>query len=165
MSGTSSPFAGPVHDHRGCVSRALGSAERLCRSQGIRLTAIRRRVLELIWRSHRPSGAYELLEQLTAEGHKPSPPTVYRALDFLLMHGLVHKVSSRNAYVGCSHPGEAHVAQIYICDQCGIAVEQADDTLERRIRRNARDMDFHIREQTVEIAGLCPACAEADDAR
>lgn len=165
MTASSSPFTSPAHDHRGCISRALSNAEQLCRSQGIRLTAIRRRVLELIWRSHRPSGAYELLEKLAAEGHKPSPPTVYRALDFLLSNGLVHKVSSRNAYVGCSQPGEAHVAQLYICERCGNAAEQADDTLERRIRHNARAMDFRIHQQTVEISGLCPTCAEADHAR
>ena len=159
MNAVNPAFAGS-HDHRSCISHALAAAERLCASQGLRLTAIRRRVLELIWRSHRPSGAYELLGQLSAEGHKPSPPTVYRALDFLVAHGLVHKVSSRNAYVGCMHAGQDHVAQIFICDGCSLAFEQADGALDRRIRRNARDLHFHIREQTVEIAGLCPDCAE-----
>ncbi|MCB1788811.1 MAG: transcriptional repressor [Gammaproteobacteria bacterium] len=156
-------FPASSHDHRHCMHEALRTAEHLCASQGVRLTAIRRRVLELIWRSHRPSGAYELLEQLAAEGHKPSPPTVYRALEFLLAHGLVHKINSRNAYVGCSHAGESHVAQIFICDRCSNTTEQADDAVERRIRRNARDLHFHIREQTVEIAGLCPRCAEQHD--
>ncbi len=147
------------HDHRNCVRSALHSAERMCTQKGLRLTAIRRRVLELIWQGHRPRGAYELLEELAAEGHKPSPPTVYRALDFLLAHGLIHRVNSRNAYVGCTHPGEAHMAQIFICDRCDIVVEQADTSLSRRIRRNADDLNFRIREQTVEIAGLCPRCA------
>ncbi|MCG6966051.1 MAG: transcriptional repressor [Chromatiaceae bacterium] len=151
------PAAG--HDHHACVRSALRGAERLCAEQGLRLTAIRRRVLELIWQSHRPSGAYEILEQLAGEGHRPSPPTVYRALEFLLAHGLVHRISSRNAFVGCSRPGQGHMAQIFICDRCSVAVELADGTLNRRIRRNADDLHFHIREQTVEIAGLCPACA------
>lgn len=146
------------HDHRRCMRSALADAERLCAAQGLRLTPIRRRVLELIWQGHRPRGAYELLDQLAAEGHKPSPPTVYRALDFLLVHGLVHRVSSRNAYVGCSRPGEEHMAQIFICDRCGVAVERADGSLNRDIRRAAEDLHFEIRDQTVEIAGLCPHC-------
>lgn len=151
------------HDHHACVRDALRGAERLCAEHGLRLTPIRRRVLELIWQSHRPSGAYEILEQLAAEGHKPSPPTVYRALDFLLTHGLAHRISSRNAFVGCTHPGEEHMAQIFICDRCSVVVEQADSSLNRRIQQNAEDLDFCIREQTVEIVGLCPVCAGRDD--
>lgn len=146
------------HDHGACVNAALRQAEQFCARRGLRLTPIRRRVLELVWQSHRPSGAYELLEQLAAEGHKPSPPTVYRALDFLLENALVHRVSSRNAFVGCTHPGDNHMAQIFICDRCGIAVEQADASLNRHIRHNAQDLRFKIRTQTVELAGLCPLC-------
>ena len=164
MTPEASVFPVSGHDHHSCVRIALSNAERLCRQQGLRLTAIRRRVLELIWQSHRPSGAYELLEQLAAEGRKPSPPTVYRALDFLLAHGLVHRISSRNAYVGCSRPREAHMAQIFICDRCGVALEQADSTLSRCIQRNAETLQFEIHAQTVEIIGLCPHCAGRSDA-
>jgi Fur family zinc uptake transcriptional regulator len=156
-------FPATGHDHRVCIRSALSDAEALCRRQGLRLTRTRRRVLELIWQSHRPSGAYELLEQLAAEGRKPSPPTVYRALDFLLAHGLVHRVSSRNAYVGCPHPGEEHMAQIFICERCNVAVEQADKSVNHRIRRTAQGLHFQIRGQTVEIVGLCPYCAGLTD--
>lgn len=164
MSVEPSAFPASGHDHGSCVRSALADAERLCRQQGLRLTAIRRRVLELIWQSHRPSGAYELLERLAAEGRKPAPPTVYRALDFLLAHGLIHRISSRNAFVGCSQPRESHMAQIFICDHCGVALEQADSSLNRRIRHNAEVLQFQIRTQTVEIVGLCPHCAGQTDA-
>ncbi len=151
-------------DHHICVRSALRNAERLCNKHGLRLTSTRRRVLELVWQSHRPRGAYEILDQLTREGHRPSPPAVYRALDFLLANGLIHRISSRNAFVGCAHPGRRHDAQIFICDRCGITVEQADNSHSRRIQRNAAGLQFRIREQTVEIAGLCPSCAgQADD--
>jgi len=164
MSVEPSAFPASGHDHGSCVRSALADAERLCRQQGLRLTAIRRRVLELIWQSHRPSGAYELLERLAAEGRKPAPPTVYRALDFLLAHGLIHRISSRNAFVGCSQPRESHMAQIFICDHCGVALAQADSSLKRRIRHNAEVLQFQIRTQTVEIVGLCPHCAGQTDA-
>jgi Fur family zinc uptake transcriptional regulator len=160
MSMDQMAFPTSGHDHRACVSGALRVAEQFCERRGLRLTPIRRRVLELIWQSHRPSGAYALLEQLAAEGHKPSPPTVYRALDFLLENGLVHRVSSRNAFVGCTHPGAEHMAQIFICDRCGIAVEQSDAAVNRRIHHKAQDLQFQIREQTVEIAGVCPRCRD-----
>jgi len=163
MSTDRTPFPSSGHDHRACMDSALRAAERLCCRQGLRLTPIRRRVLELIWQSHRPSGAYELLEQLAADGHKPSPPTVYRALDFLLENTLIHRVNSRNAFVGCTHPGDAHMAQLFICDRCGIAVEQADASLNRHIHHNAQDLQFRIRAQTVELAGLCPLCGGDTD--
>lgn len=163
MSGPTTPFPAAGHDHRDCVNSALLDAERHCASRGLRLTPLRRRVLELIWRSHRPSGAYELLEQLAAEGHRPSPPTVYRALEFLLQHTLIHRVSSRNAFVGCSSPGDEHMAQIFLCDRCGIAVEQTDPSLNRQILDKARDMRFVVHSQTVELTGLCPQCQGAGD--
>lgn len=165
MSTPPPPFPASGHDHAACVRAALKGAERHCATEGLRLTPTRRRVLELIWQGHRPRGAYELLEQLAADGHKPSPPTVYRALDFLLAHGLIHRVSSRNAFVGCSRPGGAHVAQIFICDRCGVTLEQADAAVDRRIRRTAQDLHFRVRQQTVEVAGVCPLCAARTDER
>jgi Fur family zinc uptake transcriptional regulator len=151
-------FPASGHDHHSCVHSALRNAERYCGQKGLRLTPIRRRVLELIWQSHCPSGAYGLLGHLAADGHKPSPPTVYRALEFLLDNGLIHRVSSRNAFVGCTRPGQRHSAQIFVCDLCGIAVEQSDPVLDRQIGHNAQDLHFQIRELTVEVAGVCPRC-------
>ena len=155
-------FPDTDHDHKACVRQALRSAEDYCKAQGLRLTPIRRRVLELIWQSH-PTGAYDLLELLTAEGHKPSPPTVYRALEFLLDNGLAHRVASRNAFVGCTSPGNTHAAQLYICENCGVTVEQADTTIEQRIRRNAKAIQFRVHRQTVEVTGICPACQQDAD--
>jgi Fur family zinc uptake transcriptional regulator len=93
-----------THQHEHCVHDALAAAEVLCAKRGVRLTAIRKRVLELVWASHQPLGAYAILDKLTNEGHKPAPPTVYRALEFLLEHGLIHRIASLNAFLGCIHP-------------------------------------------------------------
>ncbi len=149
------------HDHQACIASAMKDADAYCGAHGLRLTPVRRRVLELIWKSHCPSGAYSLLERLTRDGHKPSPPTVYRALDFLLEHGLIHRVSSLNAFLGCNHPGDEHAAQIFICEHCGVAVEQADTSVNRRLSQAAAEMHFRIRRQTVEITGLCAHCMAA----
>ena len=157
-------FDAKTHDHQACIAAAMKDAEQYCQTKGLRLTPIRRRVLELIWQSHQPHGAYQVLEQLTQEGHQPSPPTVYRALDFLLAHGLIHKVNSQNAYVGCTRPGEAHDAQLFICDGCGVTVEQTDMTIYRRVLQNAAALKFQVHRQTVEISGLCAQCAGNADA-
>ena len=102
---TSTPLACHPHDHSHCVSDALRAADALCARSGARLTALRRRVLELVWQSHRPLGAYDILGVLSSEdGRRAAPPTVYRALDFLLEHGLIHRLASLNAYkIGRAH--------------------------------------------------------------
>lgn len=82
------------HNHDACVRDALAEARAICQARNARLTPIRQRVLELIWESHKPLGAYDLLGMLAQEGHNAAPPTVYRALDFLQQYGLVHRIAS-----------------------------------------------------------------------
>jgi len=140
------------------VSRALEQAGRVCRARGARLTPLRARVLEIVWQSHRPLGAYDMLAVLAAEGRSAAPPTVYRALEFLLEQGLVHRLSSLNAYVGCSRPGHAGCAQFLICERCGNAAELDDEDVVRAIGRTATAHGFEASRHTVEISGLCPEC-------
>lgn len=150
------------HDHSHCVHDALATAERLCADSGARLTPLRRRVLELVWASHRPLGAYELLDRLTAEGHKPAPPTVYRALEFLLEQKLVHRIASRNAFLGCTHPGASHAGYFLLCDECGNAEEIADGSaLASAIAGAAAGADFEVSSQTLELTGRCRRCRAA----
>ncbi|MBM4202103.1 MAG: hypothetical protein FJ189_12570, partial [Gammaproteobacteria bacterium] len=104
----SAPNAPSAHDHDDCIHRALASAERLCAERGVRFTPVRRRVLELIWRSHEAVKAYDLLEQLKTFDPAAKPTTVYRALDFLREQGLIHRVESLNAFIGCSDVGHQH---------------------------------------------------------
>jgi Fur family zinc uptake transcriptional regulator len=154
----SAPFPALEHDHADCVRSALDQAEEHCECNGARLTALRRHVLELVWKNHAPVGAYALLEQLNAEGHAAAPPTVYRALDFLIEQGLVHRVESLNAYLGCAHPDEAHTALLLLCSECGRAAEFEDRGIDERLRRAAAARHFTVARQTIEVEGLCPDC-------
>ena len=155
-------FPVPQHDHGACIRAAMEAAEEECRRQGARLTQIRRRVLELVWGSHRPVGAYALLEALGKEGWSAAPPTVYRALDFLQVHGLVHRIALLNAFVGCTHPGHVHAGQFLLCGQCGIALELEDEGVDAAIGHAAGRMGFTVARQTIEIEGLCPQCRVQD---
>lgn len=159
-------FPAANHDHGRCVAHALAAAEAECRRRGARLTDVRRRVLELVWASHAPIGAYVVLETLGREGWSAAPPTVYRALDFLLAHGLVHRIERLNAYVGCTRPGAPHAGQFLLCTQCGAAAELDDESITRAVAAAAARLGFTITGQTVEAEGLCPACrGGASDAR
>lgn len=151
-------FPSPRHDHGACVRHALEAAEAECRRRGARLTEVRRRVLELVWASHQPIGAYAVLEALAREGWSAAPPTVYRALEFLLAHGLVHKIERLNAFIGCSHPGAPHAGQFLLCTGCGAAAELADDAIDSVVAQSAARLGFSVSRQTVEVEGLCPAC-------
>ena len=157
-------FLSRNHDHRLCVSDALQSAEEVCARRGARLTALRRRVLELVWDSHAPVGAYDILEQLDGEGRSGAPPTVYRALEFLLANGLVHRIQSLNAYVGCGEPATAHAGQFLICRSCNAVGELDDPEIEALITGKAGATGFDVERQTIEIMGLCPDCVGADPA-
>lgn len=155
----SAPTAYEKHDHRRCVNDALRSAREICRANGARLTELREQVLIKVWQSHKPLGAYTILEQLAEEsqGH-PAPPTVYRALDFLLEQGLVHRLSSLNAYIGCDSPGEPHDSQFLICRHCQTTVEVAAETVTKALASCAAARDFAIHHSNVEIVGDCPNC-------
>jgi Fur family zinc uptake transcriptional regulator len=152
------PFPSRDHDHQRCVQQAMQAAENHCQQAGLKLTALRHRVLELIWANHQPIGAYPLLEQLNQEGRKAAPPTVYRSLDFLLEHGLIHRIVSLNAFVGCNHPGLEHRAQFFICDQCGQAAELEDPEIDSAIAEDAKRLGFRVQKRTVEVAGTCAHC-------
>lgn len=150
------------HDHDQCVSDALTAAEQVCGRAGARLTALRKRVLELVWQHHRPMGAYDLLEILAREdGRQPAPPTVYRALDFLQEHGLVHRIASLNAFIGCASPEHTHQGHFLICRNCRVAIELDQSLIQPAIAKVARQMSFAVEAETVEIAGLCACCQEA----
>ena len=134
----------------------------MCAQKGLRLTALRRRVLELVWQSHKPLGAYDILAVLSEQdGRRAAPPTVYRALDFLLDNGLVHRISSLNAFVGCSHPEHPHQGQFLICRNCHAAIELEQKSISDAIIHSARDVGFTVETQTVEVVGLCSGCREA----
>jgi Fur family zinc uptake transcriptional regulator len=152
-------FKRPGHDHERCVADAVAAAETLCAQRGARLTPLRRRVLELVWQGHGPVGAYAVLETLRHERSGAAPPTVYRAIDFLLAHGLIHRIASLNAFVGCEHPAERHPGQFMICRTCGEAAEIDDAGVARAIAASAQGAGFAMDDATLEVRGFCPRCA------
>lgn len=140
------------------LALVLERAEALCRERGVRLTDQRRRVLELLCVSDRPLSAYELLEQMRGIVKNPAPPTVYRVLDFLLEQGLVHKLESLHAYIGCAHPEHPHASQFLICDDCGEVAEVEDPSVAESLRIAGKARGFFTRRPVVELLGTCAQC-------
>ena len=126
------------------------------------MTELRRRVLELLWASGRPAGAYELIEAVKRRGSRPvGPPTVYRALEFLMAQGLVSRIESLNAYVPCVHPERDHDCLFFICGGCRTSVELEDPRIEGLLAEDAAVLGFVATRRTVEVQGMCARCAEA----
>ncbi len=157
-----SPFKPSGHKHQKCLQSAIATAKKHCAELGLRLTPLRQRVLELVWQSHEPVKAYDILAQLKNDQGASAPPTVYRALDFLQEEGLVHKIESLNAYVGCGNPVESHSSQFLICQQCGIVAELDDPDIRNLLMKKASSLGFRIQDEMVEIKGLCQECINVD---
>lgn len=154
-------FPSPEHDHDHCTADLLDRAERMCERRGARLTDQRRDILACVAQSHAAVGAYDIIERMAAIGARPAPITVYRGLDFLLAHGLVHKIESRNAFVACSHPHDGEPAALLICEDCGSVAElDAPDTFED-LSRSAAVQGFKAKRAVIELSGRCGHCAKA----
>jgi len=151
------------HNHDACIADALERADTRCAERGLRLTAIRRRVLELIWENHRPTKAYDLLDAISAERGNAAPPTVYRALDFLLDAGLVHKIESLNAFIGCDAGHASGYPKFLICRDCERVAEIASREIDAAIALEAKQAGFSIDQETIEVGGICQACAQRRD--
>ena len=156
------------HHHVHDAPSFVNAVEHACRERGLRLTPIRARVLTLIAEQGKPIKAYDLLDRIRADkaldedsAGAAAPPTVYRALDFLLDNGLVHRISSLNAFVGCNHPEHAHQGQFLICRTCHAAIELEQKSISDAIIQSAADVGFKVEGQTVEVVGLCAGCQGA----
>ncbi len=146
------------HDHSRCVADALDAADRLCTAQQLRLTPVRRRVLEILLENHAAMGAYDLLARLKAEGLGSKPPVAYRALAFLMENGMVHRIEKLNAYIACTHPGKQHNPAFMLCMGCGSVAETTTRLTSGQLGRKAEQSGFIIEHTVVEAEGLCPAC-------
>lgn len=149
------------HDHTTCIAQGVEAAEAQCVEKGLKLTPVRRRVLEILLAEHRAMGAYEVLDVLRAEGLGSQPPVAYRALDFLVSNGFVHRIERLNAFIACSHSQDDHTPAFLICRDCTLVVE-TDSALPRQaLDTAAQDLGFTVERAAVEAEGLCPACAKA----
>ena len=157
------PFKNNDHTHQHCLDTALLTAEKTCQARGVRLTKLRRRVLELVWGSHEPVKAYDILDQLRNEHAGSAPPTVYRALDFLRAEGMVHKIESLNAYIGCGEPQHRHTGQFLICKQCCAVAEMDDSEVHELLSEKSDALGFTIDIAMVEIQGICNECKSVKD--
>lgn len=159
------------HDHSKCQSQLMSNAKDLCEKRCVKLTPRRLQVLSLLTQSHQPMGAYEILDQLnqaertaaldaSEKTQAVAPPIVYRALEFLVAEGLVHRIESKNAFISCDHPGHQYAAQFLICSGCDKVAEL--DNPDSSLLTEADNLGFKVDHSVVEITGVCKGCNSND---
>lgn len=146
------------HDHSACRTGGLETVMAHCARQGLNLTPVRRRVLEILLEDHRALGAYDILDRLRQEGLGSQPPVAYRALDFLTEHGFAHKIERFNAFTACTHPGENHAPVFLICRICNSVAEGKAEPSRGILARVAAETGFTIERTVTEAEGVCPNC-------
>jgi len=144
------------------ISEALNLADAFCLRQGEKLTPIRRKVLELLLTSGRATKAYTLLDEMRKIHPGSAPPTVYRALDFLLSLGLVHRVESINAFAACHDLTHCHHGMLLVCQRCGAVSEMHEPEIERVLLDKIKRSGYRLSNDAAELKGVCPDCQTAE---
>ncbi len=171
---THSLFPQHDHDHSGCTTNLMKFADRYCQQAGLRLTKLRRTVLEQVASSHKAIGAYQILDNLAADGQKLAPISVYRSLDFLQEAGLIHRLESTNSYFACQRNfddeldqespstlhkcSEASSLVFLICEECGVIGEVEGASIGALISTVANSEMFKVDRSQLEIKGTCQTC-------
>ncbi len=159
------PCTDPDCRGRHSTRERVALAVSICEGRGVQMTELRRRVLELLWASGGPTSAYQLIEAIKLRDSRPvGPPTVYRALHFLMGQGLVSRIESLNAYVPCVHPERDHDCLFFICSGCRVSVELEDPRIGGLLAEDAAVLGFVATRRMVEVQGMCARCAEAGTA-
>lgn len=146
-------------NHHKCKEEAIKSAINICQDHGLRFTNLRKYVFEAVLENHLPTKAYDILSKLQTEDASAKPPTVYRALDFLLENGLIHKLHRTNGYIACSHPLKHDQCYFLYCLTCGDTSECCDKDLAKAIDKVTKNNNFEAKNVTIEIEGVCSNCA------
>jgi Fur family zinc uptake transcriptional regulator len=161
MSRSREPSTFPAHDHNhgSCEVALLDRATQEFEAKGMKLTDLRRRVLEEIAASHMALGAYEILDRLSQKGPRLAPISVYRAIDALHGVGLVHRLESRNAFFACHARHDPERDQVFLsCESCGQVAEIAGEQVFAALHTLVQQADFEVRRAVTEVSGTCARC-------
>lgn len=162
MPASSSSSGAQPKPHARDAATSIAAADALCREHDLQFTTLRRSVFKALVEASQPLGAYDLLKRLEdTVGRRIAPATVYRALDFLLDHGLVSRIESNNTFVPCAHPDHPHTCVFLICQNCGTSAEVEYPILEMLVAKDAESLGFRVGKPIIELQGTCASCRAA----
>lgn len=131
-----------------------------CESHNIKLTPLRKNILLIVAKTKQPLTAYQILDELKQDNPKAQVMSVYRVLEYLLAHHLIHRIENLNAFMPCCHLLEKHFSQWLICETCGDTKECALPVFEQGIDQIEKHTGFSVTNPTIELLGLCSQCQQ-----
>ena len=138
----------------------MKNIEEYCKAKNLKLTPVRQKVFQLLVKEKSGLGAYRILDLLREAGFNSQPPVAYRALDFLVEHGFVHKIESQNSFVACSDPGEHHSPIFMICKKCDSVSEATVSVPASDLSEALMATGFQVEQTIIEAEGGCSTCAD-----
>lgn len=140
-------------------------AHQICSDSGVKFTTKREHVLSALIQASEAMSAYELAEKYRELFEQSIPAmSVYRILDFLAEHSLVHKLTSANKYIACSHITCSHthnVPQFLICEICNSVSEiSVKKSVMGELTTSVEKTGFKLSTTQLELKGICQSCQE-----
>jgi Fur family zinc uptake transcriptional regulator len=145
--------------HKKCISKTLDEVAEFCKKNSLKLTPLRKKILEIVLKDHKAVKAYDILDELRKDGFSDKPPIVYRVLDFFIEHKIIHKINSLNAFISCEHLDTHKNCSFLICEKCNDVSECCNKKIEKAIKVTNEDNNFILTKANVEIVGICKNCA------
>ena len=147
-----------INENTNTLNADILAAEAICISRGVRLTKLRQAILEVLLEADAPVKAYDVIDIMRDKGERLTPASVYRVLDFLLRHGLIHRINALNAFIPCTGNHEEHSMLLFVCNQCQQAKEMDDPVLYEAMRARLGELGMALSDNSVEIQGTCCNC-------
>jgi Fur family transcriptional regulator, ferric uptake regulator len=135
--------------------RTLADAVAALRERGLRLSAVRRLVLEALFEEDAPMSAEEIARRRNLD-----PSSVYRNLEALESQGLLRHVHLGHG-PGLYAPRGRGEREYLFCESCGAVRALAPSELDEVRDRVRERFGYQARFTHFPIVGLCPACADA----
>lgn len=130
-----------------------------CTTLGLKLTSLRKAILYILWAAAKPLKAYEILNHLLHTKPNSTPPTVYRILEFLASHGIVHKIESIQSYTLCCEPEKQLFSEVLmVCNGCHQVIEVYDAQVQSLVKQLAERSHFTLGHDAIELKGMCRQC-------
>ena len=136
-------------------------------ARGIRLTAQRRALIEIMQEASAHLDAANLLELARKRDPNINRATVYRTIELLKRLGMIDELDLMHLN-GEKHYYEVKTQQDHLhlaCFGCGEIREFATPTFERLRQEIGVKNDFQIQVVRLEVGGLCSACAAKNENR
>lgn len=146
------------------IQLIIEKAKQTCADEGVKLTTKRENILTCIIKVGEAVSAYELADYYREEFEQSIPAmSVYRILDFLVELSLVHKLSSANKYIACSHISCSHsheIPQFLICEECQAVTEiSVMNNVIDELRASVEKTGFKLTTRQLELQGICENCS------